>query len=106
MNLTDMQKRYVWLAGSFPDRTLVQGRGKRSPKLLYALNVPEEIVVFGYSNPMLWLVQRGLFRGLQARNNYTLTEAGEKVFRDLLASGAGLRLNAQIRETQVVVREP
>lgn len=105
MNLTDMQRRYVWLAGSFPDRVFVQGRGKRSPKLLYALNSPEEIVVFGYSNPMLWLVNRGLFRKLQAHNTYTLTDEGEAEFKRLHATGAGLRINASIRETQVKVRE-
>lgn len=104
MNLTDMQKRYLWLAGSYPNRVLVQGRGRRSPRLLYALNIPEEVVVFGYSNPMMWLVQRGLFRALQAHNTYTLTEEGEAEFRRLLASGAGLRLNAQIKETRVAER--
>lgn len=104
MNLTDMQKRYLWLAGSFPDRVLVQGRGKRSPKLLYAINIPDEIVVFGYSNPMMWLVQRGLFRKLQANNTYTLTDEGEAEFRRLLASGAGLRLNPMLRETRVAER--
>lgn len=99
-NLSDMQKRYIWLAGSFPDRVLVQGRGKRSPRLLYALNIPEEIVVFGYSNPMLWLVNRGLFRRLQARNMYAMTDEGEAIFRKMHASGAGERINAGIREVQ------
>lgn len=97
--LTATQARYVWLAGAYPDRVLVQGRGKRSPRLLYAINRPGEIVVFGYGNPMMWLVNRGLFRGLQARNTYTLTEKGEAEFRRLLSAGAGLKLNKEIRET-------
>lgn len=98
--LTDMQARYVWLAGAYPDRVLVQGRGKRSPRLLYALNRPDEIVVFGYSNPMISLVNRGFFRALQARNTYALSEKGEAEFQRMLTAGAGLRLNAQIRETR------
>ena len=99
-NLSDMQRRYIWLAGSFHDRVLVQGRGRRSPKLLYAIHRPEELVVFGYSSPMLWLTRRGIFRPLQARNTYTLTEFGESIFARMVASGAGLKLNQQIRETE------
>ncbi len=51
--LTDMQKRYLWLMGSFPDRIMVQGRGYRSEKTKYALNFEGELVIFGYSNPSM-----------------------------------------------------
>lgn len=87
MNLTIMQKRYIWLAGSFPARTIEQGQGKRTRKLLYALDGEDNLVIFGYSNPMQWLVHRGLFRPLQARNMFTLTNAGEDAFERLNASG-------------------
>lgn len=106
MNLTDMQKRYLWLAGSYPDRVFVQGRGRRSRKLLYALNIPDEIVVFGYSNPMIWLVRRGLFRALQAFNTYTLTVEGEAEFGRLLTMQSGLRLNEGLELTRASGREP
>lgn len=102
MSLTERQKQYIWLAGSYPDRILEQGRGIRGRRLAYALNLPDKIVVFGYGNPMIWLVNRGLFRKLQARNCYTLTDQGETVFQKLVLSQAGLRLNAGIRETQAV----
>ena len=36
MRLTDMQKRYVWLAGSYPALLLMQGRGYRPPELCTA----------------------------------------------------------------------
>lgn len=98
-NLTDMQKRYIWLAGSFPQRNVAQGRGRRSKELLYALHGEDELVIFGYSNPPEWLAHRGLFRALQARNHYTLTDEGEKVFRELLVGQFGLRAN--VRETRV-----
>lgn len=103
-NLSDMQKKYVWLAGSYPSRVLTQGRGRRSPRLLYALNLPDEIVVFGYSNPMIWLVNRGLFRKLQGHQMYTLTDEGEACFRRLLVSGAGMKINDGIEEVRASER--
>lgn len=50
---------------------------------------------------MQWLVNRGLFRKLQAPHAYTLTDAGEDVFRKLLVSQAGLKLNEKIEEGRV-----
>lgn len=92
MSLTKMQKRYIWLAGSYPTLAVVQGRGKRTAKLWYAVT-DDELVLFGYSNPMLWLCQRDLFRPLQARNHFTLTGAGEMIFEQLKASGGMLNDN-------------
>lgn len=88
MNLSPMQKKYIWLAGSFPSRIVEQGRGRRTRQLLYALTDDgERLVLFGYSNPMEWLVHRGLFRHLQERHTYTLTGAGEAVFEQLKVNG-------------------
>lgn len=100
MALTLMQKRYIWLAGSYPDKIVVQGRGKRSRKLLYALD-DDELVLFGYSYPMQWLVQRDLFRPLQARHTFTLTGAGEDIFARLHATGEGGKLNDLIEKVRV-----
>lgn len=102
--LTDMQKAYIWLAGSYPKRVVVQGNGKRSPKLLYALHGEDEIVLFGYSNPAEFLVHRDLFMRLQARHTYDLTDMGRRVFERLLAAGAGLKINARVKETKVKER--
>lgn len=82
-----MQKRYLWLAGSYPARILVQGQGKRSRKLRYELYGDDELVVFGYSNPPEWLVRRDLLRPLQARHSYALTGAGEMILEQLHAKG-------------------
>lgn len=106
MNLTDRQKQYIWIAGSFPDRIVEQGRGYRTKRLMYALNKDDDtVVIFGYGTPLYWLVNRGLFRKLQARNTFTLTEEGEAVFRKLLATQAGMRINPLIREVRVKERE-
>lgn len=98
--LTDMQKRYLWLMGSFPDRIMVQGRGYRTERTRYAVNLEGELVIFGYSNPAMWLENRGLIRKMQAPNSYTLTEDGEHEFQEMLARGDGLTLNRQIREVE------
>lgn len=102
-HLTPMQKRYIWLAGSNPDMILGQGRGVRSGgRLRYAFDDDAgEIVVFGYSNPPWFLVQRGLFRPLQAPHTYTLTEEGEKIFRKLVLDGEGMTINSEIREVKL-----
>ncbi len=41
MNLTDMQKRYLWLAGSFPDRVLA-GRQNREEWRLPAVRIGDD----------------------------------------------------------------
>lgn len=97
--LTDMQKKYLWLMGSYPDLIMVQGRGKRTPKLLYAIR-DDELIIFGYSQPPYWLENRGLIRKLQMPNAYDLTEDGEIRFKSMLAKGEGLWLNRGIRKVQ------
>lgn len=94
-----MQKRYIWLAGSFPSLIVIQGRGYRSQRTMYRLKHDDgELVIFGYSNPCFWLENRGIFRAGQAPHSYVLTDEGERLFRQLLASGAGMKINQQIRE--------
>lgn len=88
--LSEMQRRYIWLAGSYPSRVLIQGRGKRTPKLLYALSGDDLLFVFGYSYPALFLARRGLLRLAGANHSahaYVLTEAGEDAFNRLLGNG-------------------
>lgn len=100
MQLSDMQKKYIWLAGSFPNHLVEQGRGKRTPKLLYAIddNGPDNIlVIFGYSSPLKWLAHRGLFRSLQDPRYYTLTEAGQAAFERLLIPGLSSTLFHETR---------
>jgi len=97
VSLTDMQKRYIWLMGSFPGKVMVQGRGYRTAKTMWR-DDGEELVIFGYSNPPEWLERRGLIRSLQAPRTYTLTDAGEAEFKRMLARGDGLWINRQIRE--------
>lgn len=104
MSLTLMQKRYIWLAGSHPDKVVVQGRGKRSRKLLYGIE-GDELVLFGYSNPMTWLVARDLFRPLQASNAFTLSGAGEDIFLRLQLDGEGLKITEVIEEVRVARRQ-
>lgn len=101
-----MQKRYIWLAGSYPDLLLIQGRGRRSQKTLYALDRPSgELVLFGYSDPCYFMLDRYFRRG-QAPNSYILTEQGEEVFNRLLRTGEGLEINEQIFETRLAPRAP
>ena len=103
MSLTLMQKRYIWLAGSHPDKIVVQGRGKRTRKLLYAID-GEELVLFGYSNPMQWLVHRDLFRPLQAYSTFTLTGAGEDIFLRMQTNGDAWTIKDQVEECRVKPR--
>jgi hypothetical protein len=107
MRLSPTQRRYVWLAGSFPARVVQQGRGVRrargakgQPVTLYALNIPDTLVIFGYCHPLYFMESLGLFRRLQDARQYTLTDVGEAEFRRLLAKGAGLELNRGIREVE------
>lgn len=87
--LTLMQKRYVWLAGSYPNHVVEQGQGKRSKDLYYALDEDEDrLVIFGYSYP-LYFMEGKLFRKLQDGRSWTLTEAGEQEFQKLLLEGFG-----------------
>lgn len=90
MTLTLMQKRYIWLAGSYPDRVVEQGQGKRSKELYYALDDEDEgrLVIFGYSHP-LYFMEGKLFRKLQDGRSWALTEAGDKEFQKLLLEGFG-----------------
>lgn len=99
MRLTDMQKRYVWLAGSYPALLLVQGRGYRTPQTMYRIDEEAgELTIFGYSNPCYFLEGRGIVRKGQAPHSYNLTEDGERLFQQLLVSGAGEAINRQIRQ--------
>lgn len=98
--LSDRQKQYIWLLGSFPDKIAVQGRGYRTSKLMWGIK-DDELVIFGYSDPFLWLKNRGLVRKLDNANAYVLTEAGERAFTDMHVRGAGLAINRQIREVPV-----
>lgn len=104
MSLTPRQKQYIWLMGSFPFHVAIQGRGVRSQKLIYALK-EDELYIFGYSTPFLWLENRGLVRKLANHSRvYVLTENGEKEFRKLLVKGAGLDINRHIREGQLRIK--
>ena len=95
--LSPMQRRYIWLAGSYPKFALVQGLGYRTQYLKYTLNEDVgQVIVFGYQNPAYFLEGRGLLRKLQSRNHYTLTDEGESAFRGLLVAGAGIRINTEI----------
>ena len=85
-----MQKRYIWLAGSYPLLVVKQGRGYRGLPLLYGIS-EDELYLFGYSNPLYWLENRGLFKKLQDGESYALTEAGDREFGRLLLSGFGGR---------------
>src|SRR6478736_9717116 len=101
MSLSPMQKKYIWLAGSFPARVVEQGRGKRTRKLLYALDGDDTLVIFGYSSPLKWLVLRDLFRELQEPGKYVLTGAGEQVFEQLRNPGM---ISTDFQEVQVKPR--
>lgn len=102
MNLTPRQKQYIWIMGSFRSMVAVQGRGKRTPKLMYAVADEEQTVyIFGYSDPLYSLKHRGLVRCLQDNKSYVLTEEGEAVFNRLVYTQAGLTLNREIKEVQL-----
>lgn len=101
MSLTLRQRQYIWLMGSHPDKIAVQGRGYRTKLLGYGID-EDELVIFGYSEPFLWLRNRGLVRRLENHlRAHVLTDLGEQEFRKLLASGAGGKLNEGIREVRV-----
>jgi hypothetical protein len=102
-----MQKRYIWLAGSFPDLVIAQGRGQRGPVTYYNLDHDNQVLtIFGYSNPLRWLAGRGLVRELQGHNKFTLSEAGEAAFRKLLLAGDGGALNAATHHAKLKPRQP
>lgn len=103
MSLTARQKQYIWLMGSFPSKLAVQGRGQRSPELKYGF-YEDEMVIFGYSEPFLWLRNRGLVRRLENHPHaHVLTDEGEKVFQRLLLNGFGMK--APVREVKVAPRK-
>lgn len=104
IKLTDRQKQYIWLMGSFPKKIAVQGRGYRTDRLMYGIQ-DDELVIFGYSSPLFWLENRGLVRRLGNANAYVLTETGERAFKDLHVRGAGLSINRSIRKVTVKVEE-
>lgn len=86
--LTKMQRRYVWLAGSFPHLTVAQGRGRRTIRTLYGIDESaSELHLFGYGTPLFFLSNKGLFKKLQDWRLYALTDNGEAEFRKLLAGG-------------------
>ena len=91
LKLSKMQRRYIWLAGSHPRLVTVQGQGRRTERLLYGIDEKaSELVLFGYGTPLFFMVNKGLFRGLQAPHAYTLTESGETAYAQLLARGGVL----------------
>jgi hypothetical protein len=99
-NLSDRQRQYIWLMGSFPQKIAVQGRGYRNATLMYGFD-EDELVIFGYSSPFLWLDNRGLTRPIANHpRGRVLTDEGEKVFQRLLLDGYGAR--APVREVKVV----
>lgn len=101
-SITNMQKRYIWLAGSYSKLVLVQGRGYRSMPTKYGIDEEMgQLVVFGYSNPPEFLERRGIFRKLQMLTCYVLTEKGEGLFRQLLVNGAGTKLNKEVKEVKL-----
>lgn len=100
-SLTEVQKVYLWLAGSYPERVLVQGRGYRGRPIKYGLSGEDELVLFGYSDPAMWLSHRGLLRRLQAHNTYTLTEEGERAFAAMVLRGDGDDLKGVIQQVGV-----
>ncbi len=101
MSLTARQKQYIWLMGSHPHKVAVQGRGYRSKELLYGIDEStDELVIFGYSEPFLWLRNRGLVRRLANHpKGHVLTDEGEAVFGKLLLAGFGA--TAPIRKVKV-----
>lgn len=102
--LTARQKQYIWLMGAHPDKIAIQGRGYRSPELRYGFD-GDELVIFGYSEPFLWLRNRGLVRRLE--NNmkaHVLTDEGEAVYGKLLLAGFGG--SAPVREVKVAPAKP
>lgn len=99
MNLTPRQKQYIWLMGAHPALIAVQGRGYRTPELKYGID-GEELILFGYGEPFLWLRNRGLVRRLEnSPRAHVLTDLGEEVYGKLLLSGFGL--NAPVRKVEV-----
>lgn len=82
--LTDMQRAYIWLAGSYG--TITQGRGKRTKRLLYGES-DGELFVFGYSTPAYFLEGRGLMKKMQAPSMYCLTDEGDRIFNTLQLHG-------------------
>jgi hypothetical protein len=101
MQLTKTQKRYIWLAGSFPKLVVRQGRGYRRPYLMYGLDdAAEEMIIFGYGDPFHFLEVRGIFRKLQS-GGFVLTEEGEAAFRKMQLRGDGADLNQECREVRL-----
>lgn len=101
--LTPMQQRYIWIAGSFPALIVAQGRGRRGDgRLRYAIDEEAgRVVIFGYQDPIFYLINRGFFRRLQELNTYALTDEGNAAFRKMLLDGAGARLNKEIHEVRL-----
>lgn len=102
VQLTDMQKRYIWLMGSYPQHVVEQGRGYRTKALMYGFR-DDTLFIFGYSMPLYFLEGRGLTRKLQDGRHHVLTDAGEAAFGELLTSGYGLVAN--VEEVQLAPRE-
>jgi hypothetical protein len=86
VKLTAMQRRCIWVAGSHPDRKLLQGRGCRGGPLRWGLHGDDSVVVFGYGQPLFFLQGRGLLEKLDWQS-YRLTEAGRSAYDGLLAGG-------------------
>lgn len=103
-NLSDRQRQYIWLMGSYPDKIAEQGRGYRTRELKYGLD-GDTLVIFGYSTPFLWLQKRGTVRKLQNANAYVLTEVGKTVFRKMQLRGDGFDMRKMTQKVQVAARK-
>ena len=99
--LSDMQKRYVWIMGSYPKYIAKQGKGYRDRVLKYVLDTDTSVLyLFGYSNPLYFLEGRTLVRKLENESAYVLTETGEAEFRKLVLCQAGLKINPTIKAVE------
>lgn len=99
-DLTEVQQCYVWLIGSYPNLVAKQGRGYRGRPIRYAVD-GETLYLFGYSNPIYWLLNRGLVRKMQDASLYELTDAGREVFQRLLVSGFGFKAAKLLRKAKL-----
>ena len=73
----------------------------KEKRLMYAINDDsEELVLFGYQNPLHFLEERGFFRRQQS-GAFTLTDLGDAAFKEMLVRGAGADLNEQVIQVRL-----
>lgn len=100
--LSPMQKRYLLLAVMHEHMALVQGRGYRTKRTQYALpDGGNEIIVFGYQNPAMFLERRGLLRKLPALNAYGLTDEGRKEAAKMVLSHEAEAISKEVELVRV-----